>query len=109
MWALRSVTACAVLLVRAGTAVAQSARPGLTEVAPESPRAGFWGALGLGTGGESFDLRDGLGYSTELYRPTVSLRLGGTPSKYFRLGGEALGWIDDQGDRTNSITSLLFV
>jgi hypothetical protein len=56
-----------------------------------------------------FDLRDGLGYSGDLYRPTVSLRLGGTPNRYLRLGGEILGWIDDQGNRTNSITSVLFI
>jgi len=75
----------------------------------ESGRRGFWGALGVGAGGEAYDLRDGAGYSGELYRPTVSLRLGGTPSQYVRLGGEILGWIDDQGARTESITSVLFI
>ena len=35
--------------------------------------------------------------------------LGGTPSRYLRLGGEVLGWIDDQGSRTESLTSLLFI
>jgi hypothetical protein len=63
----------------------------------------------VGAGGEAYDLRDGAGYSGELYRPTVSLRLGGTPSQYVRLGGEILGWIDDQGARTESITSVLFI
>lgn len=104
----RSVTAGALLLFLSGVAAAQETSAGLARL-HDSPRTGFWGALGFGAGGEAFDLRDGLGYSEDLYRPTVSLRLGGTPSKYLRLGGEVLGWIDDQGDRTESITSVLFV
>jgi hypothetical protein len=104
----RSVTAGALLLLLGGVAAAQETPRGLVEV-QDSRRGGFWGALGIGAGGEAFDLRDGLGYSEDLYRPTVSLRLGGTPSQYVRLGGEVLGWIDDQGDRTESITSILFI
>jgi hypothetical protein len=98
----------AALLLLGGTAAAQAPR-GLVEVRDESGRRGFWAALGLGAGGEAFDLRDGAGYSDELYRPTISLRLGGTPSRHVRLGGEILGWIDDQGPQTESITSFLFV
>lgn len=104
----RSVIAGAVLLLAGGSAAAQDAPRGLVEV-NESRRGGFWGAVGVGAGGEAFDLRDGLGYSDQLYKPTVSLRLGGTPSQHVRLGGELLGWIDDQGSRTESITSFLFV
>src|SRR6476661_8474267 len=104
----QSLFAGVVSLWVAGAAAAQEAPRGLVEV-HDSERAGFWGALGLGAGGEAFDLRDGLGYSGDLYRPTVSLRLGGTPNRYLRLGGEILGWIDDQGHRTESITSLLFI
>lgn len=104
----RSVIAGAVLLLAGGSAAAQDAPRGLVEV-KESRRGGFWGAVGVGAGGEAFDLRDGLGYSDQLYKPTVSLRLGGTPSQHVRLGGELLGWIDDQGSRTESITSFLFV
>lgn len=104
----RSVIAGAVLLLAGGAVAAQETPRGLVEV-QDSRRGGFWGALGVGAGGEAFDLRDGLGYSEQLYRPTVSLRLGGTPSQYVRLGGEILGWIDDQGNRTESITSILFI
>jgi len=60
-------------------------------------------------GGEAFDLRDGLGYSSDLYRPTISLRLGGTPDPHLRLGGELSAWIDDHGDRTESLSNLLFI
>ena len=109
MWSLRrSVSAGAVSLLLGGAAAAQEPPRGLVEV-HDSQRRGFWGGLGLGAGGEAFDLRDGLGYSGDLYRPTVSVRLGGTPSRYLRLGGEILGWIDDQGHRTESITSILFI
>jgi len=104
----RSLIAGAVLLLAGGAVAAQETPRGLVEV-DDSRRGGFWGALGVGAGGEAFDLRDGLGYSEQLYRPTVSLRLGGTPSRYVRLGGEILGWIDDQGNRTESITSILFI
>jgi hypothetical protein len=109
MWTLRrSVIAGAVSLLLGASAAAQETPRGLVEV-HDSQRRGFWGGLGLGAGAEAFDLRDGLGYSGDLYRPTVSARLGGTPSQYLRLGGEILGWIDDQGNRTESITSVLFI
>lgn len=98
----------AAILLLGGTASAQEAPRGLVEV-HESDRHGFWGALGVGAGGESFDLRDGGGYSGQLYQPTVSLRLGGTPTSYLRLGGEILGWINDRGAATESLTSILFV
>ncbi len=104
----RGVMAAVAILLLGGAAVAQETPRGLVEV-KDSERHGFWGALGVGAGGEAFDLLDGTGYSGELYRPTVSLRLGGTPSRYLRLGGEILGWIDDQGSRTESLTSILFI
>ncbi len=110
----RGIGAAAALLLLGGAAVAQERpRPretprGLVEV-DEDNRHGFWGSLGFGAGGEAFDLRDGLGYSSDLYRPTISLRLGGTPSQHLRLGGEAFAWIDDHGDRTESLSNLLFI
>jgi hypothetical protein len=100
--------AVAVVLVVSSAAAAQDAPRGLVEVS-EGNRGGFWAGLGLGAGGESFDLRDGAGYSTELYRPTVSLRLGGTVGQQLRLGGEVLAWVNDQGGATESLTSFLFI
>ena len=102
------VLAAAAILLLGGVTWAQDAPRGLVEV-QEGGRHGFWGALGLGAGGEAFDLRDGAGYSGNLYRPTVSLRLGGTPAPWIRLGGEIQSWIDDQGRQTESLTSVLFI
>jgi hypothetical protein len=89
------------LVVLTGGAAAGQAEPG--------SRAGFWGAFGLGAGGEAYDLRDGLGYSEQLYRPTFSLRLGGTVNQHVRLGGEMMSWINQNGDAIESLTSAMFV
>jgi len=96
----RVVPLVTALVVLASGVAAGQAGPG---------RSGFWGAVGLGAGGESYDLRDGLGYSEQLYRPTFSLRLGGTMNQHVRLGGEMLGWINQNGDAVESLTSALFI
>jgi hypothetical protein len=105
----RGIRAAAVMaLLGAGALEAQGVPRGLT-VVRDGDRGGFWLGFGLGAGGETFDLRDGLGYSDELYGPTVSLRLGGTPSQQLRLGGEVLAWFNDEGVAVQSLTSVLFV
>ena len=104
----RGVLTAAALMLLGGTVAAQEVPRGLALVS-DGGRSGFWAGFGLGAGGQSFDLRDGLGYSDELYRPTISLRLGGTPSRHLRLGGEILAWVNDQGDATESLSSFLFV
>ncbi len=110
---MRMVSRCLPMLaiLTFATAVgaqAQDTPRGLVEVR-DGGRTGFWGALGVGAGGESFDLRDGAGYNDQLYRPTISLRLGGTLSQNLRLGGEAMAWIDDQGRSTATLSSFLFI
>src|SRR5215218_2081832 len=83
---------------------------GLVEVKTREPgRSGFWIALGLGAGGESYDIQPSTGYSSVLYRPTVSVRLGGTVSRHLRLGGEVLSWINEVGPAVESLSSGLFV
>ena len=99
----------AALLGSAATGVAQQPPPGLVEVSDAGNRHGFWFGLGLGAGGESFDLRDGLGYSNAFYKPTVSLRAGGTLGQNLRLGGEVLSWINERPHAVESLSSLLFV
>ena len=100
--------AIAFLLPASGAVSAQDAPRGLSVVS-EGGRGGFWAGFSLGAGGEAFDLRDGLGYSEELYRPTVSLRLGGTVNQSVRLGGEVLAWINERDHEVESLSSFLFV
>ena len=99
-----------VLILTAAVASAGWAQTprGLVEVS-EGGRAGFWTAFGLGAGAESYDLRDGLGYSSTLTEPTVSLRLGGTLGQHWRLGGEALVWFHSVPGGTESLSSFLLV
>jgi hypothetical protein len=88
-------------------AVAQ-APEGLVEVR-DGGRQGFWLGVGVGAGGESYDFQPGTGYSNVLYRPTVSVRLGGTVNQHLRLGGEVLSWINENGPAVESLSSALFV
>jgi hypothetical protein len=105
----RGIRVAAVMaLLGAGVAGAQGVPRGLA-VVREGDRGGFWLGFGLGAGGESFDPRDGLGYTDELYGPTVSIRLGGTPSQQLRLGGEVLAWFNEEGPAVQSLTSVLLV
>jgi hypothetical protein len=98
----------AIALLGAAVLGAQQTPRGLAVVS-EGGRGGFWGAIGVGAGGESFDLRDGAGYSNELYQPTVSLRLGGTLNQQLRLGGELLAWINEDGPAVETLSSALFI
>ena len=92
------------------SSAAQEASPGLVEVREAKPgRGGFWVGLGVGAGGESYDFRDGGGYSPILYQPTVSVRLGGTVSQHLRLGGEVLSWINENGPAVETLSSGLFI
>lgn len=75
-------------------------------------RHGFWGSFGIGAGAEAVDLvnpDDGLGYSDNLTKPTVQLRLGGTVNPHLRLGGELSSWVNsyyDSGSVTESVSGL---
>lgn len=85
-------------------------RRGIVEVGEREGRGGFWLGLGVGAGGETFNVAgDGFGYAEYLYRPTVSVKLGGTPGAHWRLGGELMAWINDEGHQTETLTSVLFI
>jgi hypothetical protein len=89
---------------------AQQPPPGLVEV-DDARRRGFWFGVGLGAGGESNDVVGVTqsGFSDLFYQPTVSLRAGGTVGSHWRLGGEVLSWINEEGDAVESLSSVLFV
>jgi len=103
-----SLAVTAALMISPAVSYGQEPPEGLVEVS-EPSRRGFWVGLGLGAGGESFDLSQSSGYSDVLYRPTVSLRLGGTVNQHLRLGGEVLSWINDVGPAVESLSSALFI
>ena len=109
-WRLCSfgVTALISLMAHPNIAAAQDTPPGLVEVR-EGGRHGFWLGLGVGAGGESYDFRPSTGYSDVLYRPTISLRLGGTVNQHLRLGGEVLSWVNENGPAVETLSSALFV
>src|SRR5512146_1519052 len=93
-------------LLLSSVLTAQQHRPGIVDVSGRS-RHGFWGSFGIGAGAEAVDLvnpDDGLGYSNNLTKPTVQLRLGGTVNPHLRLGGELSSWVNsyygDSGDVT---------
>jgi hypothetical protein len=101
------VTALLILMSLPIDAVAQETPDGLVEVR-DGGRKGFWLGLGIGAGGESYDLQPSVGYSDVLYRPTISFRLGGTVNQHLRLGGELLSWINENGRVVESLSSVLF-
>jgi len=71
--------------------------PGLREVRDDfggPRRRGFWLSASLGVGGESFDARDGLGWSDAQAGLFSSLKLGGTLNRNLLLGVEANGWAE---------------
>lgn len=87
---------------------------GLREVSDRrgsSRRDGFWAAVGIGAGSESFDAEDGLGWSDDKGGGIAYLKLGGTVNQSLLLGVEANVWggrYRAQGyDR--SLSSLMFI
>jgi hypothetical protein len=83
--------------------------PGLREVPEHSGRSrrrGFWLSTGFGVGGESFDARDGLGWSHAESGAVAALKLGGTVNPHLLLGAEFSGWWDPYYMNTNLDRSL---
>lgn len=108
MRALRRLLAGFALLLFAAAPSNAQQRPGLVEVS-SGGRQGFWLGLGIGAGGEQFDLADGLGYSEALYKPAFWLRGGGTLGQHLRLGAEISGWVNDRDQATESVSSFLAI
>lgn len=68
---------------------------GLAIVPPPSLRSGFWASFGLGVGWETFDAT-GVADPGWLARPTIDMRIGGTPSANVRLGAEWISWFNSE-------------
>ncbi|HEX3928517.1 MAG TPA: hypothetical protein VHW65_11015 [Gemmatimonadales bacterium] len=72
---------------------------GLVEVNSGSGlRHGFFVTGALGDGMESYQYADVPGYSSAFSNPAFAVRIGGTPSPYFRLGAEFFGWSGSVAD-----------
>jgi len=80
---------------------------GIVEIAPAGVRGGFYIGGGLGAGQESYKFADEADFTEALTKPTFTLRLGGTPDPYVRLGGELFAWGNDEFDRTEYFSTLL--
>lgn len=107
----RTVALVALLALAAGTLsplAAQNRRDrGLVELRAPSTRGGFFITGGLGAGAEQYKFADELTYSESLTKPTITLRLGGTPNANVRVGAELFGWGSDEPDGFESFSTAL--
>ena len=65
---------------------------GIVELDNSYHRGGFFITGGLGAGGEQYKFEDEDDYTDRLTKPTLMLRIGGTPNSSTRIGGEFFGW-----------------
>jgi hypothetical protein len=102
-----ALAALAALVAGTSTVQAQNRRDrerdrGLVELEERGTRGGFFITGGLGAGAEQFKFDDEDEWSDKLTKPTLTLRLGGTPDQYVRVGAELFGWgaETDEGEET---------
>lgn len=80
---------------------------GIVELAPEPTRGGFYATLGLGAGREQYKYSDDLEFSEALTKPTVTIRLGGTPNANMRIGAELFAWGSDEAEGYESFSTAM--
>jgi opacity protein-like surface antigen len=75
---------------------------GLVELGEPAVRGGFFLQGGLGAGREQYKFSDETEFTEPLTKPTLTLRLGGTPDEHARVGLELFGWAaeTDEGDES---------
>lgn len=71
---------------------AQGRDRGLVELPDRPVRSGLYLTAGLGDGLDQYKYQDVSGYTDWLGAPAAVLRIGGTPNRNIRLGGELFGW-----------------
>lgn len=105
-----SIVAVALIMSLSG-ASAQVRDRGLVDRGPvrePALRGGFFGTLGLGGGRERYRFSDDPnGWTEDLLKPTVTLRLGGTPNENLRLGGELFGWGNSAEEGYESFVTVM--
>lgn len=106
---VRSVPFILLLILTAGPQLSAQHRRGIRETSNRESRSGFWGLIGLGMGAQAIKPDGASSFSSILYQPTATLRVGGTVSSSLRLGVEGFAWIDAAGDRVESLASLMLM
>lgn len=84
---------------------------GLREVGYRRGEApgGLWGSFALGYGREGFRFDSMTTYESDFSAPTLTFKLGGTPSRYFRLGGELSFWYSNEAQSSQTLSNYLFI
>lgn len=108
----RTIALVALAALTAGTSTiqAQGRRErdrGLVELEQRGIRGGLYLTGGLGGGAEQFMFDDEEEWSEKLTKPTLTLRIGGTPDPYVRVGAELFGWGAEEFDREEYFATLL--
>lgn len=80
---------------------------GIVELAPEPTRGGFYASLGIGAGREQYKFSDQAKFTDALTKPTIAIRLGGTPNANVRVGAELFGWGSEVEEGTESFSAAL--
>lgn len=88
-------------------ASAQRRDRGLVELGSPSLRGGFYLSGGLGAGREQYKFSDEPDYTEALTKPTLTLRLGGTPDPYVRVGAEIFAWSAETGEGRETFGTVL--
>jgi opacity protein-like surface antigen len=92
---------------------AQGRDRGLVEMPDQPLRGGLYLTGGIGDGLEQYRYHDLTGYTDWLSSPAAVLRIGGTPNRNVRVGGELFGWwnsaynTDLQENTTETFTAAL--
>ncbi len=108
--ALSFATMLALALGLAADASAQGRRSTLREI-HRNYREGFWFSAGIGAGNEAYDLKGVTGgFGDDVTGPSLMVKLGGTVSQSFLLGGELYGWTwNDSFDLDETLASAMLI
>jgi hypothetical protein len=96
----------------AGTAASARAQGpgGLREVrVRRGESSGLWGTLAFGYGSEGFRFDSMTTYESDFSAPTFTFKLGGTPSRHFRLGAELSAWDSQEQSSSQTLSNFLFI
>ena len=71
--------------------------------------SGLWGTVALGYGSEGFRFDSMTTYESDFSAPTFTFKLGGTPSRFFKLGAEISAWYSAEGGTYQTLSNFLFI